>query len=125
MQGLAVVPLFAGYDPLVGRGRLWDFDVTGGRYEERDFVAVGSGSMLASTVLRVGWRKNLARDAAVELAARALWEASDADTATGGPDVLRGIYPIIASIDSSGWNRVADDALAGTYDAIMKEVRSR
>ena len=125
MQGLAVVPLFAGYDPLVGRGRLWDFDVTGGRYEERDFVAVGSGSMLASTVLRVGWRKNLTRDAAVELAARALWEASDADTATGGPDVLRGIYPIIASIDSSGWNRVADDALAGTYDAIMKEVRSR
>jgi proteasome beta subunit len=125
MQGLAVVPLFAGYDPLAGRGRLWDFDVTGGRYEERDFVAVGSGSMLASTVLRVGWRKNLPRVAAVELAARALWEASDADTATGGPDVLRGIYPIIASIDAGGWSRVPDDELVGTYEAIMSEVRSR
>jgi proteasome beta subunit len=125
MQGLAVVPLFAGYDPLAGRGRLWDFDVTGGRYEERDFVAVGSGSMLASTVLRVGWRKNLPRAAAVELAARALWEASDADTATGGPDVLRGIYPIIASIDVGGWSRVPDDELVGTYETIMSEVRSR
>lgn len=125
MQGLAVVPLFAGFDPLVGRGRLWDFDVTGGRYEERDFVAVGSGSMLAGTVLRVGWRKNLSRDAAIELAARALWEASDADTATGGPDVLRGIYPIVASIDSGGWTRVTDESLAATYEAIMREVRSR
>lgn len=125
MQGLAVVPLFAGFDPLAGRGRLWDFDVTGGRYEERDFVAVGSGSMLASTVLRVGWRKNLPRASAVELAARALWEASDADTATGGPDVLRGIYPIIASIDAGGWNRVPDDELVRTYETIMGEVRSR
>jgi proteasome beta subunit len=125
MQGLGVVPLFAGYDPLVSRGRLWDFDITGGRYEERDFVAVGSGSMLASTVLRVGWRKNLSRDAAIELAARALWEASDTDTATGGPDILRGIYPIVASIDSNGWSRVSDESLASTYEAIMREVRSR
>jgi proteasome beta subunit len=125
MQGLAVVPLFAGFDPLVGRGRLWDFDVTGGRYEERDFVAVGSGSMLASTVLRVGWRKNLPKTMAVELAARALWEASDADTATGGPDILRGIYPIVASISADGWNRIADADLASTYDTIMNEVRSR
>ncbi|NBX12366.1 MAG: proteasome subunit beta [Acidimicrobiia bacterium] len=119
MQGLGVVPLFAGYDPLVSRGRL------GGRYEERDFVAVGSGSMLASTVLRVGWRKNLSRDAAIELAARALWEASDTDTATGGPDILRGIYPIVASIDANGWSRVSDESLASTYEAIMREVRSR
>lgn len=125
MQGFLVVPLFAGYDPLAGRGRLWDFDATGGRYEERDFVAVGSGSTLASTVLRVGWKKNLSRESAIDLAARALWEASDADTATGGPDVLRGIYPIVASIDASGWNRVSDEALASTYDAIMTEVRAR
>jgi proteasome beta subunit len=125
MQGLAVVPLFAGFDPLVGRGRLWDFDVTGGRYEERDFVAVGSGSMLAGTVLRVGWRNNLSREAAIELAARALWEASDADTATGGPDILRGIYPIVASIDAHGWTRVSDESLASTYEVIMREVRSR
>ncbi|MEY4600568.1 MAG: proteasome beta-type subunit, partial [Actinomycetota bacterium] len=125
MQGLIVVPIFAGYDPLLSRGRLWDYDPTGGRYEERDFVATGSGSTLASTVLRVGWKQQLSLAAAVDLAARALWEASDADTATGGPDVLRGIYPIIASIDSSGWSRVADQVLAATYDTIMGEVRKR
>jgi len=125
MQGLVVVPIFAGYDPLVNRGRLWDYDPTGGRYEERDFVATGSGSRLASTVLRVGWRQNLSRDAAVDLAARALWEASDADTATGGPDVLRGIYPIVASIDAGGWSRVADELLVQTYETIMTEVRAR
>jgi proteasome beta subunit len=125
MSGFVVVPLFAGYDPLVGRGRLWDFDATGGRYEERDFVATGSGQMLAGTVLRVGWRSNLTREAAVDLAARALWEASDADAATGGPDMLRGIYPIVASIDAAGWSRVPDDSLAATYDTIMREVRAR
>lgn len=125
MQGLIVVPIFAGYDPLVSRGRLWDYDPTGGRYEERDFVATGSGSTLAGTVLRVGWKQQLSREAAIDLAARALWEASDADTATGGPDVLRGIYPIVASIDSSGWHRVEDDSLAATYATIMGEVRQR
>ncbi len=125
MQGFVVVPIFAGFDPLIGRGRLWDYDPTGGRYEEHDFVATGSGSMLAGTVLRVGWRQNLSRDAAIDLASRALWEASDADAATGGPDVLRGIYPIVASIDATGWNRVADDSLAKTYETIMSEVRKR
>jgi proteasome beta subunit len=125
MQGLMVVPIFAGYDPLVGRGRLWDYDPTGGRYEERDFVATGSGSRLAGTVLRVGWRQNLSREAAIDLAARALWEASDADAATGGPDVLRGIYPIVASIDSTGWSRVDDTRLAAMYETIMAEVRTR
>lgn len=125
MQGLLVVPIFAGFDPLVGRGRLWDYDATGGRYEERDFVATGSGSTLAGTVLRLGWRSQLSREEAIVLAARALWEASDADAATGGPDVLRGIYPIVASIDADGWNRVADDSLRTTYDQIMAEVRTR
>jgi proteasome beta subunit len=123
--GIVVVPLFAGFDPLAGRGRLWDFDITGGRYEERDFVATGSGSTLAGTVLRLGWRQGLTRDEAVALAARSLWEAADADAATGGPDVLRGIYPIVASIDASGWNRVADATLASTYETIMGEVRKR
>jgi proteasome beta subunit len=80
---------------------------------------------LAGTVLRVGWRQNLTREAAIDLAARALWEASDADAATGGPDVLRGIYPIVASIDSTGWSRVDDTRLAAMYETIMAEVRTR
>lgn len=125
MQGMVVVPLFAGFEPSEGQGRLWDYDATGGRYEERDVVAAGSGSLHAGTVVKVGWRRAMSRDDAVALACRALWEAADADAATGGPDVLRGVYPIVATISADGWRRVADDELARVYGAIAEEVRAR
>ena len=125
MQGLVVVPIFAGFDLLSKSGRLWDYDVTGGRYEEKDFVATGSGMLHASTVMRVSWRRDLAVDDAVKLCARALWEASDADSATGGPDALRGIYPVVASITQDGWSAVDDKSLATIYKEIAKEVGAR
>jgi len=123
MMGLAVVPIFAGFDERRGRGRLWDFDVTGGRYEEREYVATGSGSLHAGTVVKLGWRPDLDRDAAIDLACRALWEAADADSATGGPDVLRGIYPVIATITAEGWTRIDDDDLAGRYERLAAALR--
>jgi proteasome beta subunit len=125
MQGLVVVPIFAGFDLLSKSGRLWDYDVTGGRYEEKDFVATGSGMLHASTVMRVSWRRDLAVDDAIKLCARALWEASDADSATGGPDALRGIYPVVASITQDGWSAVDDKSLATIYKEIAKEVGAR
>jgi proteasome beta subunit len=125
MQGLVVVPIFGGYDLGVRDGRLWDYDVTGGRYEERDFVAIGSGGTHAATVMRVGWRRDLSPDDAVRLAARALWEAADADSATGGPDALRGIYPVVATITEAGWSRVPDAVLAALYQQIAGEVGGR
>ncbi len=125
MQGMVVVPLFAGYDIRRGAGRLWGYDVTGGRYEERDFVATGSGSLHASTVIKVAYRPGLSRDEAVDLAARSLWEAADADSATGGPDALRGIYPVMATVTSDGWERLDDDELARRYEAIASEVQAR
>lgn len=124
MQGLAVVPIFAGYDPLRRTGRLWDFDVTGGRYEEREFVATGSGGGPASTVLKVGYRPNLSADDAVDLACRSLFEAADVDAATGGPDVLRGIYPVVACIDADGWRRVDDERLHDVFARIADEHRA-
>ena len=123
MQGLAVVPIFGGYDLRRATGRLWDFDVTGGRYEEREFVATGSGSLHAGTVVKLGYRPELSRDEAIELVCRALWEAADADSATGGPDALRGIYPVVATVTASGFARVSDDELAGRYQAIADAVR--
>ena len=123
LQGLAVVPIFAGYDLLRATGRLWDFDVTGGRYEERDFVATGSGSGPASTVLKVGFRHDMNVDDVVNLACRALFEAAEVDSATGGPDVLRGIYPVVATITSDGWQRLSDDDLAMRFSAIVDEQR--
>jgi proteasome beta subunit len=125
MQGMVVVPIFAGYDLLRATGRLWDFDATGGRYEERDFVSTGSGSLHAGTVIKVGFRHDLNREQAIDLAATSLWEAADADSATGGPDVLRGIYPVIASIDSDGWERIEDADLARRYERIIQEVAER
>jgi len=125
MMGMVVVPIFAGYDLRRRCGRLWDYDATGGRYEERDYVATGSGSLHAGTVVKVGFREDLTKDQAVNLAALALWEAADADSATGGPDALRGIYPVVATIDSDGWNRLDDEDLATRYEAIVNEVRSR
>jgi proteasome beta subunit len=123
--GLAVVPIFAGYDRRREVGRLWDYDVTGGRYEEREFVATGSGSLHAGTVIKVGYREGLDRAEAIRLIARSLWEAADADSATGGPDSLRGIYPIVATITADGFTEVGDDELAETFAAIADEVRAR
>ncbi len=125
MQGMVVVPLFAGYDLRRRIGRLWSYDVTGGRYEELDYVATGSGSLHAGTVIKVGFRVDLDRDAAIHLACRSLWEAADADSATGGPDALRGIYPVVATITDEGWQRVDDADLAARYQTIADEVRAR
>ena len=125
MQGMVVVPIFAGYDTLRQVGRLWDFDATGGRYEERDFVATGSGSLHAGTVVKLGWRPELPADDTVKLLCRALWEAADADSATGMPDPLRGIYPVIASISGEGWSRVDDADLARVFESIASDVRAR
>lgn len=125
MQGMVVVPIFAGYDVLTKSGRLWDYDVTGGRYEEKDFVATGSGMLHAGTVMRVAWRRDLSTSDAIKLCARALWEAADADSATGGPDALRGIYPIVASITNKGWKNIDDDSLAEIYREITSEVGRR
>jgi proteasome beta subunit len=125
MQGMVVVPLFAGYDLRRGQGRLWAYDVTGGRYEEREYIATGSGSLHASTVIKVGFRSEMSRDDAINLAARSLWEAADADSATGGPDALRGIYPIVATVTVDGWQSIPDDELATRFEAIASEVRAR
>lgn len=125
MQGLVVVPLFAGYDLLRSQGRLFAYDVTGGRYEEREYIATGSGSLHAGTVIKVGFRSNMTAHDAINLAVRSLWEAADADSATGGPDMLRGIYPIVATITAAGWQSVSDDDLAARFEALAAEVRVR
>jgi len=123
MQGLAVIPIFAGYDVIRNTGRLWDFDITGGRYEEREFVATGSGGGPASTVLKVGYRPGQTADQAIELACRALWEAAEVDSATGGPDLQRGIYPIVATISADGWKPVSESDLASVFERLVSSQR--
>ena len=93
MQGLAVVPLFAGYDADTDRGRIFSYDVTGGCYEERDHHGVGSGSLFARGALKKLWRPGLDATGAVRVAMEALYDAADDDSATGGPDLGRRIWP--------------------------------
>jgi proteasome beta subunit len=122
MQGFVVVPLFAGYDVRRGVGRLFEYDVTGGRYEESDFAATGSGSLHAGTVIKLGFRPDLDRDETVELAINALFQAADEDSATGGPDLVRGIYPVVATISAEGFLRLEDSEVADRFRSLLERL---
>jgi proteasome beta subunit len=124
MQGMVVVPLFAGYDTRRQRGRLFQYDVTGGRYEEADFAATGSGSLHAGTVVKLGFRDGLDRAEAVDLALSALWQAADEDSATGGPDLVRGIFPVMATITETGFERVDEDEIRSRFESLIDRLRS-
>jgi proteasome beta subunit len=124
MQGMAVVPLFAGYDTRRNVGRLFEYDVTGGRYEESDFAATGSGSLHAGTVVKLGYHEGLTTDEAIELAINALFQAADEDSATGGPDLIRGIFPVIATITSSGFDRLPDDDVSARFRRLLDTLSS-
>jgi proteasome beta subunit len=119
MQGMAVVPLFAGYDLRRGGGRLFQYDVTGGRYEEADFATTGSGSLHAGTVIKIGYRQGMSREETLDLGIQALFQAADEDSATGGPDLVRGIYPTMATITAAGFVSVTDDEIATRFRGLL------
>jgi proteasome beta subunit len=123
LQGLAVVPIFAGYDLARSEGRLFEYDVTGGRYEETRHASTGSGSLHAGTVLKLGFREGMDAGAVTDLALEALYEAADEDSATGGADAIRGIYPVVASITADGYTRIDDAELADRTQAILQRRR--
>jgi len=120
MQGLAVVPIFAGFDLRRQKGRIFKYDLTGGRYEEDDFHANGSGGRDARTTIKLGYREDLDRASAVELAIEGLYEAADEDSATGGPDVVRGIYPTVATITATGFERLPEPEVAERFGALIQ-----
>ena len=117
LQGFVVVPLFAGFDERRGRGRVFSYDATGGKYEEIDFQATGSGGIHARNWIKATWREDMAREDAVDLALRALFAAADEDSATGGPDLVRRIFPMVATIDAGGYQGLADDEVGTRAEA--------
>ena len=119
MQGLVVVPLFAGYDVRRRMGRLFQYDVTGGRYEETNFATTGSGSLHAGTVIKLGYRDGMNREETIDLAISALFNAADEDSATGGPDLVRGIYPTIATITDRGFEKLEDSEIAERFRLLV------
>jgi proteasome beta subunit len=119
MQGLVVVPLFAGYDERRAVGRVFSFDVTGGKYEEADFQTEGSGGVHARNWIKAQWRDDLSRDEGIDLALRSLFAAADEDAATGGPDLVRRIFPTVAVIDVGGFTAVVDDEVAARAQQLL------
>ena len=119
MQGLAVVPLFAGYDVAVEQGRIFSYDVTGGRYEEHAFYSVGSGSLFARGALKKLYRDDLDEAGAVAACVQALYDAADDDSATGGPDLTRRIFPVVAVVDVDGYRRLPDDTIGTVVEAMV------
>jgi proteasome beta subunit len=119
MQGLAMVPLFAGYDHDLSGGRIFSYDVTGGRYEEQAFHSVGSGSMFARGALKKLYRDDLTADECVTAVVQALYDAADDDSATGGPDLARRIFPVAAVVTADGYHRMDDGEVGGIVDTIV------
>ncbi|WP_285776172.1 proteasome subunit beta [Microtetraspora sp. NBRC 13810] len=119
MQGLVVVPLFAAYDPEEGKGRIFSYDVAGGPYEQRNYHMIGSGSIFARGSLKKLYREDAEPQEAVLACLQALYDAADEDSATGGPDVTRSIWPIVAVITEEGFNRLPDEEVAGLVRTML------
>ncbi|WP_406728358.1 proteasome subunit beta [Streptomyces sp. GD-15H] len=120
MQGLAVVPLFAGYDMDREKGRIFSYDVTGGRSEEQGYAATGSGSLFARSAMKKLFRDDLSETEATTLVVQALYDAADDDSATGGPDVARRIYPIVTVITEDGYRRLSEDEASGIARSVLE-----
>src|SRR5882757_6109341 len=120
LQGFAVVPLFAGFDTARERGRVFSYDVTGGRYEELDFQAQGSGSVHARNWIKASWSEGLDTDATILLAINSLFAAADEDVATGGPDLVRRIFPTVAVIDTNGYRALSDEDVETRSIALLQ-----
>lgn len=124
-QGLVVMPLYVGYDVKREEGRIFKYDITGGRYEESDYHAIGSGGKDARNTMREHFRRNLSEAEALKLALLSLYNAADDDVGTGGPDLIRGIYPTAKFVTAQGITDVVDEQLKAVYDDMIAARRSR
>jgi proteasome beta subunit len=121
MQGLVAVPLLAGYDLETSQGRIFSFDVAGGKYEEQRFATIGSGSVFARGSLKKLYRDGMSMEDVVLALMQALYDAADDDSATGGPDMSRRIYPVVATVTADGYDRLTDEQTGRYAQAVVSE----
>ncbi|MFN2389179.1 MAG: hypothetical protein ABR575_06175, partial [Actinomycetota bacterium] len=107
------------------QGRIFKYDITGGRYEEDDYHSSGSGGKDARSSLKKRFRADLSRDEAVKVAIEALFDAADEDVGTGGPDLMRGIFPTVADITSGGLQEVSEDEIRALFEELISERRDQ
>jgi proteasome beta subunit len=125
MQGLAVVPLFVGYDEDSGQGRIFSYDVAGGPYEEHRYYSIGSGSPFAMSALKKLYADGMPADDVVLACVQALYDAADDDSATGGPDLARRIFPIVATVTADGYRRLSDAEAGDVVGYVVRERMAR
>ena len=125
LQGLVVVPLFAGVEANTSEGRIFEYDPIGGRYSAADHAASGSGAMIAKQTLKRFVDPDADEETATRLAVEALFDAAEDDSATGGPDLVRRIYPIVSVIDVTGYRELEPDAVAELVRSIVDDRRER
>ncbi|MCG9128585.1 proteasome subunit beta [Candidatus Poribacteria bacterium] len=122
MQGLIVLPLFSGYDIKNGVGRIFKYDALGGRYEEDTYYAIGSGGKDARSTLKKLYQSHLDKDNALKIVVEALWDAADEDIATGGPDLVRKIFPTFTIITKDGVSEVSEDTIAELFQDLISRL---
>jgi len=120
VQGLVVIPLFAGFDAKSGQGRIFKYDITGGRYEETDYHSIGSGGKDAKVTIKERYRRNLPEGEAIQLALQALFSAAEEDVGTGGPDTIRRIFPTMKLIDTAGVRDVGESQIGSVCDELVQ-----
>jgi len=120
MQGLAVVPIYAGYDLDAEVGRIFSYDISGARYEEHNYHSTGSGSLFAKGSLKKRWRSGMSSDQAVEVVIESLQDAADDDSATGGSDTARRIYPVVVVVTADGFRRLTQDEVEAAFTAVTE-----
>ena len=122
MQGLIVLPIFAGYDLKQNKGRIFKYDALGGRYEEDTYYAIGSGGKDARSTLKKMYRHDMSEQDALTAIAEALWDAADEDIATGGPDLIRKIFPTLTAITEQGVSDISDETVAGLFEELVSRL---
>jgi proteasome beta subunit len=119
MQGLVVVPLFAGFDEVRETGRIFSYDAAGGKYEEHDHHTIGSGSVFARGSMKKLYRPGLSEEDAALVCVQALYDAADDDSATGGPDLIRRIFPVVSSVTADGYRRIPEEQVGALAQTVV------
>jgi proteasome beta subunit len=125
LEGLAALPLYAAYDKHRDSGRVFSYDITGGRYEEHDYYAVGSGSLFARASLKKMFEPSDSQDFAIRIALESIYDAAEEDSATAGPDMARNIYPVVVKVDKTGFERITEENLSAILNEILAGRKNR